>query len=241
VVLLVVALVARDPASADDLQGTWILDDASMALLAGGAEVPAGVVATITFDDGQVGGSAGCNSFSGTYTVDGDELTISELAQTLIGCPPPLDVIEQAYTAALGEVTAYQVSGDSLVLTGGAALSYIREQPLPLEGTAWQLESIATGTDAVSSVVAPGSIIFESDGTVSGQTGCNGFNGGYTLEGNELTIGPLATTKMACPDDIGAQEAAVLAGLEGTATYAIDGQALSLIAADGSFLLGYRG
>lgn len=239
------AIVANDPADGGDgsgLEGTWILDAASLATLAGGAEVPPEVQATLTFQDGQVGGSAGCNSFGGTYTVDGDELTISDIAQTMIACPPPLDVIEQAYVAALGGVSGFQVSGETLVLTGeGVALSFAAQQPLPLEATAWQLETLATGTDAVSSVVVPGQITFAADGTVSGTTGCNSFSGGYTVDGSSLTFGPLATTRMACPDDVAAQETAVLTGLESTASFAIDGQTLSLLGADGAFLLGYRG
>jgi heat shock protein HslJ len=241
VALLVVALVARDPSSGDDLLGTWILDDASMALLSQGADVPPEVQATLTFDAaGGVGGSAGCNSFGGMYTVDGDELQISELAQTLIACEPPLDAIEQAYVAALGEVSGYQVSGDTLVLTGGAALSFARQQPLALVGTAWQLETVATGTDAVTSVVAPGTITFADDGTVSGSTGCNTFSGSYTVSGDALSFPPLATTRIGCPDDIAAQEFAVLAGLEATTAYAIDGPTLTLLGSGGELLLGYR-
>lgn len=37
------------------------------------------------------------------------------------------------------------------------------------------------------------------DGKVLGTTGCNKLNGTYTTTGNNLTFGPLLTTKMACP------------------------------------------
>jgi putative lipoprotein len=42
---------------------------------------------TIEFTaDGQVSGSAACNTFSGTYTTDGSALTFGGLATTKIGC-----------------------------------------------------------------------------------------------------------------------------------------------------------
>jgi heat shock protein HslJ len=34
---------------------------------------------------------------------------------------------------------------------------------------------------------------------VSGTSGCNRFSGAFTADGHRLTIGPLATTRMACP------------------------------------------
>jgi heat shock protein HslJ len=41
-------------------------------------------------------------------------------------------------------------------------------------------------------------IEFAADGTASGNAGCNTFTGPYESDGSKLTIGPLATTKMAC-------------------------------------------
>ena len=35
---------------------------------------------------------------------------------------------------------------------------------------------------------------------LSGQAGCNRFSGGYSQSGQTLTIGPVAATRMACPD-----------------------------------------
>ena len=236
-----VAVVADEPAAGGGgLDGTsWILDDASLALLA--TDVPAEVQVTLRFDAGTVGGSTGCNTYGGTYTVDGDAISISDLFQTLIACPPPVGELESAYVAALTGADAFQVAGDALVLTGpNAALSFTAEQPLPLVGTAWFLETVGDGNGAVSSPVAPGTITFAEDGTVSGQTGCNTFTGSYTDDGASLAFGPLATTRMACPDDAMAQEAAVLAALEGTAAYTIDGSSLSLLDAAGVFVLGYR-
>ena len=46
---------------------------------------------------------------------------------------------------------------------------------------------------------AEGTLSFTADGTVSGRSFCNSYNGRYTLSGHSLTIGRVASTKMACP------------------------------------------
>jgi len=38
-------------------------------------------------------------------------------------------------------------------------------------------------------------LMFVEGGNVTGNTGCNNFTGGYTLDGNQLAIGELATTR----------------------------------------------
>ena len=109
-------------------------------------------------DDGTVSGSAGCNSFGGSYAVTGDAgLSIEPGAMTQMACDEPLMQLEAAYVAALGEVRSFEVIDEdaTLLLTGGETpLSYVAERQLPLEGTAWAIDGIATGDDAVSSTIA---------------------------------------------------------------------------------------
>ena len=40
---------------------------------------------------------------------------------------------------------------------------------------------------------------FQSDGRITGSGGCNRFFGGYTISGNHIKIGPLASTRKGCP------------------------------------------
>ena len=47
-----------------------------------------GTTLTLAFRDGRVSGFAGCNEFQGTYTRDGDRLTIGRLATTRKACAP---------------------------------------------------------------------------------------------------------------------------------------------------------
>ncbi len=67
---------------------------------------------------------------------------------------------------------------------------------------------------------------FEQD-KVSGFDGCNNFFGNYTREGNELTFGPLASTRMACPQ-IKEIDMEVNRALAATTRYRITGNSMEL-------------
>lgn len=76
---------------------------------------------------------------------------------------------------------------------------------------------------AISDQAAEGAeIAFDPDGHIFGSTGCNRFTGAATQDGTTLTVGPLATTNMACPDPLMAQEDAILRLLAVPLTVAID-------------------
>jgi heat shock protein HslJ len=55
---------------------------------------------------------------------------------------------------------------------------------------------------------------FSPEGGVFGTGGCNRLNGTYQITGEGLSFGPIASTRMACPEDIMAQEQAFFAALE---------------------------
>jgi len=45
-------------------------------------------------------------------------------------------------------------------------------------------------------------IAFKSEGDIVGSGGCNNFFGNYTQTGRLITVGPLASTRKACPEPI---------------------------------------
>jgi heat shock protein HslJ len=112
--------------------------------------------------------------------------------------------------------------GAALTLAVAACSSSGGASPTPaaaLPGTSWTVTTIGgTGT-----VPQQPTIAFTADGTVSGTTGCNQYNGTYTVDGDKLTFSPLVSTRMACAEDAAnAQEAAFTTALQGTATWSID-------------------
>ncbi len=224
---------------------SWVLDRASVEALVRGAPSQARV--DLRFEGGEVAGRSACNSYGGPYEVDGAGISFGALAMTEMACEPALMEIEAAYLAALAEVREYRVNGDDLLLTaGGVRLVFAREtkpEPAPLVGTTWTLDALGIGGDAVASPLAgtDASVVFGDDGVATGVGGCNRFRAGYEADGDSIAFDPVAGTKMACEPDVLEQESAVFAGFEQAATFAIEGEVLTLLDSDGVFLMSLRG
>jgi heat shock protein HslJ len=75
-----------------------------------------------------------------------------------------------------------------------------------LTGKTWQLTAVTEKTPAFQGVIpaadqARYTVLFNSDGTYTGQADCNSISGKYTTSGsNAITISPGASTLMACAD-----------------------------------------
>jgi len=69
---------------------------------------------------------------------------------------------------------------------------------------------------------------FESDGRLSGHSGCNRFFGSYRLEEGTIKMGPIGATRMACEEPAMAREKSFLNALAAVATYERDGPRLTL-------------
>lgn len=78
------------------------------------------------------------------------------------------------------------------------------------------------------------SIIFGEDGQVNGTAGCNGFGGDYKVNGDTIQFDSLFMTEMACIGPADQQERVLFSVFVGTASMALDGDALTITSADGS-------
>ena len=67
----------------------------------------------------------------------------------------------------------------------------------------------------------------------SATVGCNRMMGGYWLEPGGIAFGPVAGTRMACPEPLAAAETALTKALEGARSWRIIGPGLELFDADG--------
>lgn len=82
------------------------------------SSVISGTTITAVFDsEGRVTGSAGCNQYFGSYTLEGDSLSIHTIGSTKMNCPGP-GIMEQeaTYLEYLGRVTGFGINGDSVSL-----------------------------------------------------------------------------------------------------------------------------
>ncbi len=179
-------------------------------------------------------GSAGCNSFHGTYVQSGDSLTIKLGATTLIGCPPPLDAQEHAVLAALPKTSTFTDKSGTLTLldaSGHALLAYTHISS-PLVGQEFDVTGINNGKHAVVSVIVGTALTahFSDDGHVAGSGGCNTYSASYTLDGSMLHVAaPIATRKhCSSPAGVMEQEAQFFHALERSTTVQAGGSVVTL-------------
>ena len=203
---------------------------------------------TAEFDsaEGTVHGSAGCNSYFGSYEVDGETITFGPLGSTMMACSEPEGIMEQelAYLAALGSAVTYYIEGDKLELVdadGTRIAQFIALPPASLAGTEWTLTAYNNGQDAVVSVLIGTEITaaFGDDGRLTGSAGCNTYGASYEVDGDHIALGPAVTTRMWCaePEGVMDQENAFLGALELAVTYRIQGDKLEMRTADGALAL----
>ncbi len=129
-------------------------------------------------------------------------------------------------------VTARVSLPDGRLLAGCCRISGAGAAGVPLaptlDGATWRLASLR-GVDAgaLRGAAQPVTATFKA-GRVTGFSGCNRFFGGYTVERDRVTIGPLAGSMMACDEPAMALERAFQSALAGTFAYAIAGGRLTL-------------
>jgi heat shock protein HslJ len=227
VALLTVAACAGSPAgTSPDVLGEWVL--------VSGVSQPPGVAATLVVEDAQVRGVSFCNSYSGSYTLDGDVLAVEGLGGTDMGCAPDVLAAETAFLTALGSADRMTRDGADLVVTGpDGSLRFSRQEPVPdreLASTTWTLDTLVDG-EVASSVLGSATLSLAPDGTATGSTGCRGFVGTWQVAGDVLTL-DVTRDDIGCPADLGRQDEHVLAVLDAGPRYAIDGDRLTLTAAD---------
>jgi heat shock protein HslJ len=107
----------------------------------------------------------------------------------------------------------------------------------PLAGAPWVALEIAA-----LPVLAehPATLEVQQDGSVTGRSGCNGFAGASTLQGDSIAFGALAATKMACPEPQMEQEGRYFTALVASRRFLLEGDTLRLLDAGGATVVLYR-
>jgi heat shock protein HslJ len=98
------------------------------ATFVNGAPVLAGTALTANFGaDGSLNGSSGCNSYSGSYSVDGSSLSVSPTIGTGVICPEPDGIMEQegSFLTTMSSTAAFSMEGGQLYLLSGAGQAVI--------------------------------------------------------------------------------------------------------------------
>jgi heat shock protein HslJ len=226
---------AQSPApAASPLEGTsWTLT----SYLSSGTVIPVaeGYVVDASFGADHVAGFSGCNQYVAPVTVSGTSITVGAIATTGRMCKMTIPN-EQDYLAALAMAASFTQTADTLTIadaSGATILEYAAAAAEPLTG-AWIVTGYNNGAQAVVSPIE-GTVLtaeFGPDG-VTGNAGCNSYTGPASYDGTTLTVGPVASTMMACGDAVDAQEQQFLTALQTPSTVEVSGDTVTLRAANG--------
>jgi heat shock protein HslJ len=206
--------------------------------------VPGSQISLSFTPDGHIGANAGCNSMSGPYRIEGDQLVVSDLAQTEMGCDPPARMDQDTWLGAfLTSRPTLVLNGDTLRISDSTAAitlvdRKVAEPDRPLQATKWIADTVID-RDAVSSDSPAGdsevSIVL-GPSKVTGRNGCNSYDAGVVVSGDTLTFSDFHSTTVPCPHSAMADRLGALVGGTGPVKYAIDADRLTLTAADGTGL-----
>lgn len=214
---------------------------------------------SLRFDaENTVGGNAGCNVFSGSYTAEQNRVQFGEgFVTTEMACEEPVLEQEQQFLTALETATTYERNDNVLIINYGErdrALVFRLGEPMEdtgtmddptnnaLADTAWRLTALVKDGTTTSVVTGDGpareaGMAFRADGRASGSGGCNIINASYTVDGNTISFGPAMSTMMACEESVMDQELLFAQTLEIAASFTIDGDTLTISSADGAAAL----
>ena len=199
------------------LAGEWTIVGVGKTSITDREEMP-----YITFDNGKIYASNGCNVLNGGYALNNGRLSFSKMASTMRYCP---DVpFEHDINVVIADGTSYPVRIERvghesyLYLLDGAGrkLMTTRRHNMGFLNGQWLVTSI----DGNPVDDEECNIFFDiAEGKVHGNTGCNYFNGDIYINSdrsNALELSNMGVTRMACPKT--AQETAMLVALEQTAS-----------------------
>lgn len=109
---------------------TWLLHSYGPPTDLTPALADARVTLGFDFEEGTASGNAGCNHFSGSFSLKGAKLSFGNMMSTLMACfPEEIMQQESVYTQLLGQVSSYEISDGFLVLFTEDGQT-IRFQPL---------------------------------------------------------------------------------------------------------------
>ncbi len=108
----------------------------------------------------------------------------------------------------------------------------------PLANTNWALSSFTPGRVPLPNTSI--TLAFAANNTLSGNAGCNTYNGGYTVSGNNLRVSGVTTTLKTCGEEIDGQERQYLQALQSAAFFELSGSQLIVRDASGQEVLRFN-
>lgn len=161
----------------------------------------------------QVNGYAGCNTYSGTFSLDKENIKIINLSSTEVAC-----AFTGEYISILSKSTTYNSNGETLIINTSygnvRSLVYERitniEEEYPLLKTEWTLDKVQynngdivllqelLGSDATNPDLNNFELKFMENNQLGGYSGCNTLAGEYKVEKSKIDIKAENMTNVDC-------------------------------------------
>jgi len=175
-----------------------------------------------------------------------DATTVSAL-ETWVGAEGPwrIELRLEGIITIEGLITAYAPSpmDGSWIASDSVGVSFLPmelNQP-PLEGTNWLLTGFADESLNVMLTTHLVNLSFDAEaGSLGGQAACNRYFSAYELGNQTLTLGPVGSTMMMCPETKMVLEAAFFTSLAEVSGYSLESGNLILNDAGGEMILRFR-
>jgi len=241
------------PLTQAELEGYWVLKtmngkDAKTEFT--------GALPTLqfNFDENTISGTGGCNQYNGAYTYKDGVFSAPNLAVTQMLCTE--DNNEGQFILELTNVknTLSMKNGMLVISHDGTDVLEFEKGSAPAENTSakpdtdrfngtWKLKNI-DGVDAAKKFKGENgknipTLTFNfSDKKINGNSGCNTFNTTFSLDNDQLTVGPVMSTKMACPNLEG--ETQFLQAIAETSTLTLPNENILQLAKNGTVILEFE-
>ena len=224
------------PESSTDgiLDVTWTLSKLEGQVLKNPVQNGQSIHFTLHSEDNRVSGYSGCNTFTGTYTIEtGNRISFSQLASTRMACPDS-QINEQEILNIFNLADNYSISGNNFMLNTAKraplAEFYKLDSDQVITEKYWKLKTLE-GQEIKMSENQEREIYFmlkADENRLTGFSGCNTFAGSYTIEeGQRIRFSQIATTMKACPD-VDVNETEILKVFDLADNYTVKDDVLSL-------------
>jgi heat shock protein HslJ len=197
----------------------------------------------VFFQDRDFGFSAGCNSFSGAYSIEARELVVDSFGSTNIGCSAALQAQDDSLAEFFSSSPRLSLSGNQLTFQGSDATlifmdSEVADPDRVLTSGTWVVDSLIEGGAAQAGFPANPTVRFDTQGNVQVFTGCNSGSGDYEVFNDEITLTGMIYTEEVCNEvqSIPVEEHIEQVLQDGIVTFQIEAARLTVLRADIGFM-----
>lgn len=149
----------------------------------------------------------GCNTLNGSFTLKGNSIQFGKGMSTMMFCSDMS--VEDGFKNILDKINNLEVNGTELLLkeNSNVLVKLSKYEAKSLEGTSWVLDYMQSENVSLEKLFGESkpTLVFDSEGKISGNATCNRYNGSVKLDGNFLSFSNIASTRMMCPNIQGEQ------------------------------------